>query len=323
MSRALIIDHNNFFLRYYIVNPSTSNNGNQIGGISGSLMGLQKTIKEIKPDRIIVCFDGAGGSRRRRSVNKEYKEGRTPPKLNWANPLLSEQDKEQNKAWQMLRLIEYYQYMPLYLLNFDDVEADDVIASVCQSEALKGWQKVVMSSDKDFIQLLNNETILYRPVQKEILNKKTATEKYGIHPNNFSLARSMVGDESDNIKGIKGAGLPTVAKRFSFLSEEKEYLIEDVLAYCNKMITEEKSKIKLYQEILNNVVRIKENYKLSQLSSPNISFQVKEKIKFILENNGLIWNKTKFCSMMIQDGFGSNDWSVLTQCFNRFIRDNK
>ena len=99
------------------------------------------------------------------------------------------------------------------------VEADDVIGYVTQYSKFKEHQKVIVSSDKDFFQLCNGNTILYRPIQKTILNEARVTEEYGIHPNNFALARAICGDKSDNIKGIQGAGLPTIAKRFPFMKK--------------------------------------------------------------------------------------------------------
>jgi 5'-3' exonuclease len=323
MNRVLIIDHNNFFLRYWIISGNISSNGDQIGGVVGSLKGLQKTVRDIRPDKIVICFDGAGGSRRRKIHNKNYKEGRKPPKMNWENPFLSDQDKEDNKMWQLKKVIEYYQCMPVHLLNFDDFEADDIISCVCQEDFFKGWQKVILSSDKDFIQLLNKETVLYRPIQNEVLNTKKVLEKYGINVNNFVLARAICGDDSDNLKGVKGAGLSTVAKRFPFLSEEKEYNIDSIISHCSRMITEEKSKVKVYQEIINNKKIIKENYDLMQLIVPSITYHVKEQIKNNISNDNLMWNKTKFYGMIMQDGISNTDWTTLVQCFNRYKRGNK
>ena len=70
--------------------------------------------------------------------------------------------------------------------------------------------------------------MLYRPIQKEILNQKTIIERFDIHPNNFAIARAMAGDKSDNIEGLGGMGLKTASKRFPFLKEEKEATLSDI-----------------------------------------------------------------------------------------------
>ena len=87
MKRLMVVDGNNAFIRHYIVNPSISTNGQPIGGLVGFLRGLQKLSRMIRPDGIVVVWDGAGGSRKRKSMVKTYKEGRKPVRLNNnANP---------------------------------------------------------------------------------------------------------------------------------------------------------------------------------------------------------------------------------------------
>ena len=75
MKRLLVIDALNMYFRAYIVDPSLSSNGQPIGGMKGFLKIFQKTIRETKPDRIIIAWDGAGGSRKRKTINKGYRRG--------------------------------------------------------------------------------------------------------------------------------------------------------------------------------------------------------------------------------------------------------
>ena len=96
------------FFRAYIVDPSLSSNGHPIGGIKGSLKILQKLVRESQPDKIIVCWDGAGGSIKRKQIKKDYKEGRAPIRLNRAFHHLSDDEAKQNRFFQELRLIEYF-----------------------------------------------------------------------------------------------------------------------------------------------------------------------------------------------------------------------
>ena len=89
----------------------------------------------------------------------------------------------------------------------EGVEADDLIGYTSASSIYKGWQKVIVSSDKDFFQLCDDETVVLRPIQKEVLNKNSILEKYKLHPSNFALARAIAGDKSDNLPGVQGVGL--------------------------------------------------------------------------------------------------------------------
>ena len=313
--RVLIIDQLNLFFRSYIVNPSLSKNGDPIGGLMGSIKSLQKVIRETSPDKVVICWDGPGGSKKRKLVHKEYKAGRKPLRLNRDIRHLSEDEEMKNKIWQQTRLIEYFEQMPVIQLMYPDIEADDIIAYVARMPAYKGKQKIILSSDKDFFQLLDNETILNRPIQKEILNKNMILEKFGIHPTNFTLARAMVGDRSDNLEGVGGIGLATVTKRFPFLSEEKTYSLEDIISFSKKRF--EETNMKAYSNLLDKKDIFYRNYKMMQLYSPSLSIGVKKSIKEICCSETNSFSKTEIRKMMIQDGFGDYDWSSLFQNFNR------
>ena len=315
----MIIDALNQFLRAYIVNPTLTSNGDPIGGTVGFLKILQKLCREVKPDKVIICWDGQGGSQRRKAVNKNYKSGRKPLRLNRDIKHLTEEQELQNKVWQQVRLVDYLNNFPITQLVFESIEADDVISFVCQVPQFKGWQKVIVSSDKDFFQLLDDETVVLRPTQNEVLNKNAIVEKFGIHPNNFAMARAIVGDKSDNLTGVPGVGLPTVAKRIPFLSEEKAYSIGEINKHC-KLV---ESNLKVYQNILDNESVVKENYKLMQLYSPSISVQTKKEIRNILTNTELTLDKTTTDGMMLEDGISKTSWLDLFIAFKKIIASNK
>ena len=81
-------------------------NGQPIGGSKGFLKILNKLTREIKPDKIFVVWDGEGGSARRKTVNKNYKAGRKPLRLNRDIRNMTEQEEEENKTWQQVRVLE-------------------------------------------------------------------------------------------------------------------------------------------------------------------------------------------------------------------------
>ena len=310
--RSLIIDGTNIFYRAYVVNPSLSNSGLPVGGLVGFLKSLQKLIREMKPTKVFVCWDGAGGSSRRRSVVSSYKEGRKAIRLNRSTGVsLSLEEENQSKLRQIMRLFEYLDNLPLIQLMHDGVEADDMISILCQE--LRGEQKIIVSSDKDFYQLLDDETIIYRPVQAVFKTKKDIVEEFQIHPNNFALARAVSGDKGDNLQGVKGAGLKTLAKRFPFLVEEKDYSLTDLVDACE----ETENKLKIHEGILDNYDKILKNYKIMQLYVPNVSFQVRDIVKNAKENYSRYYNKTEIVKMMFTDGFPQISWTDLFAHSNR------
>ena len=175
MKRVMIVDALNMYFRAYIVDPSLSTNGHPIGGVKGFMKILQKLSRDLKPDLIAICWDGPGGSNKRRQIVKEYKEGRKPIRLN-RDTDLSENEELENKIWQQTRAIEYINQLPVPQFMFPEVEADDVIAYIAHSQHFKGWQKIIVSSDKDFLQLCDEETVLFRPIQKKVHNRNNVIE---------------------------------------------------------------------------------------------------------------------------------------------------
>ncbi len=315
--RVLIVDALNAYLRAYIVDPSLSTNGQPIGGIKGFFKILQKLVRETRPNHVIVVWDGPDGSRKRKTMDKNYKAGRKPIRLNRAFHNLTESQELQNKIWQQSRVIEYFNNMPIIQFMIEQVEADDVISYLVQSPNYSGWQKIIVSNDKDFMQLCNEDTILWRPTKKELLNVNRIIEQTGVHPNNMALARSIIGDTSDNLPGIRGAGFASVKKRLPFLSSEKDYTVDDVIEYCENSGT----KLKFFTNIAEGQEIIEHNYKMMQLYSPQLSIQSKEHIKYSVENFECDFNKTEVIRLMREDGFGELNWDDLRAHLNKISKD--
>lgn len=318
--RVLIVDQLNLFFRNYIVNPSLSTDGMPIGGLRGCIQSLQKVIRESKPDKIVICWDGPGGSQKRKSLAKDYKAGRKPIRLNRAVRSLTEEQEVDNKIWQQARLVEYYNQIPVIQFMFDGIEADDIIAYVVKHKQLEDCEKIILSSDKDFFQLLDDKTVLYRPIQKEVLNKKDIVDKFDIHPTNFAMARAMAGDKSDNLEGIPGLGLKTISKRFPFLKEEKAATFPDVISHCAEQLKE--SKIKAFQNVLDSEDTLRHNYRMMQLYAPMLSIDAKNIINETLEDPDQTFNKTELLKMMMKDGFGEINFIDLFQHMNKIALDN-
>ena len=319
MKRVLIIDALNMFLRAYIVDPSLSTNGDPIGGFKGSLKIVQKLVRMTTPEEIVIVWDGPDGSRKRRTMDKNYKQGRKPIRLNRDIRNLSENEEVANKIWQQTRLVEYLNELPIIQLMLPAVEADDIISVVVQHPSYSGWQKVIVSSYKDFFQLCDGETIVFRPIQKQIVNQKNLVEQFGIHPKNFALARAIAGDKSDNLPGVGGVGLPTISKRFPFLSEDVSYDIDTLMEYSQ----EHAGKVKAYTNVLENREVVEENYRLMQLYTPSVSVQGRKKINYALDNFEPEFAKTTIKAMMIEDGFGVVNFVDMYAWMNKIVADSR
>jgi|TARA_R110002124_G_scaffold269243_4_gene437101 5'-3' exonuclease len=311
--RLLIIDALNAYLRAYIVDPSISANGQPMGGMKGFIKILQKLVRDTSPQEIVIVWDGPNGSQKRKSMDKNYKAGRKPIRLNRAFHNLTDDEELHNKIWQQSRLIEYVNEMPIVQIMLPEIEADDVISYLTRMSHYDGWQKVIISNDKDFMQLCDDETVLFRPTKKEVMSMKTITEQIGVHPTNMALARAMAGDASDNLKGVKGAGLPTIAKRLPFLAESRTVTIDEVVDYCEN--TEHSQKF--YENVVEAKELVEHNYNMMQLYSPQMSVQSKQKVDYAITEFECSFNKTSIIGMMMEDGFGELNWEDLKASLNK------
>ena len=318
MSRLLVIDSNNLFIRNYIVRGHISSNGIPIGGVIGYLQSLQMLIRETDPTEVVICWDAPGGSTRRRQVNKDYKAGRKPIRLNRSFRNLTEDQERENKIWQTSKMLEILNGLPVIQLMISGIEADDIIAYVVQHEKYKDWEHVIVSSDKDFFQLCSGLTTVYRPIQKKLMTRTNIVEEHGIHPNNFALARAMVGDKSDNINGIPRVGLKTVQKTFPFLVEERSATISDLM---NHLAEGKKSKTAL--SILENRSIIQENYQLMQLYVPDIEPISAQKISYNINEFEPEFNRTDFVVALTKDGLQNVRLDTLFSKMKQIVRNFK
>jgi len=316
MSKVMIIDGLNMFIRSYIVNPQMDKHGNPIGGCIGFLKSLQKVSKKFQPQEIIIVWDGHEGSQRKRALNKEYKEGRAPIRFNRRLIQLNPTEQAKNKAYQLIRLMEYLNILPVIQITIDFVEADDVIAYAARHLLYGFWKKIIVSSDKDFFQLCDDYTSVYRPIQDKIMTKESIIEEFKIHPNNFALARAIAGDSSDNLPGVPGVGLKTLAKRFPFLINEEESDCEKIVTNCAM----QGKRLKLHENIIKSEALVKNNYKIMQLYSPNI-----RPVNRIFIDNAIMYfepefSRLNFTKMLFSDDLGYVNFEELTRIMKNIKR---
>jgi len=294
--KILIVDATNNFIRNYAVVPTLSGTGEPNGGVIGFLRSLGLFARTFESDKIILIWDGPGGSSKRKAILKDYKEGRKPIRIN-RNYDFERIDPERNKIKQRLRLAEYLKDLPVIQLSIPDVEADDVVGYLVKY--YNEDEKIIVSNDKDFYQLISNKVQMYSPTKKEFITPDYLLENFGIPPVNFALARAIVGDESDNIKGVKGVGFKNLIKYFPFMSEQNKVTPQQLIDYASQQTG--KKEIKKYERFTNCTQLVIDNYQIMQLESPIMSVSSIRKIREGLEKKiGL--NATSFRIKLYEDG---------------------
>ena len=322
--KILICDGLNTFIRVFSAIPTTNDDGIHIGGIIGFLKSIAYTTKMLGTTRTIIVFDGRGGSSRRRKLYPEYKNKRRGKiRLNRINEYENIEDERHSMLMQLSRCVEYLETLPLTIISVDNVEADDVIAYIAK-QLLPKSNHIIMSTDKDFLQLVNNRISVWSPTKKKLYKPETLKEEYEITSNNFLTYRILEGDKSDNIPGVNGIGIKTAVKRFPQLLEEKNVSVDDLLKISNK----KKDELKIYQNVLDSKKQLRLNYKLMQLNNVDISGSAKLKINRTVNGKIQELAKANFQKMFIEDRmYGAlpdiDSWMRLSWAkLNRFAKIN-
>ena len=226
---VLLIDGLNTFIRVFTAVPTTNEDGVHIGGIVGFLRSVAFAINMVRPTRTIIVFDGKGGSKRRRKIFPQYKMGRKMShRLNRTHDFLTREEEKKMMVFQLNRIVQYLECLPLTIINMDNIEADDVIG-YCAKHIFKDSKSTIMSTDKDFLQLVDENIKVYSPTKKKMYDEEKVVEEYGISSHNFLLYRMLDGDVSDSIPGVKGVGLKSLIKHFPFLETSHKHTIEHIL----------------------------------------------------------------------------------------------
>ena len=298
--RILFIDGLNLFFRNFAVMNMVNPDGVHIGGLGGFFRSLGAMIRQIDPTQVYVVFDGAGSANNRKNINPLYKSGRDLQRItNW-DAFDDKQDEDDSKVDQMVRVIQYLKTLPVKTVSIDKVEADDIISYLSGVVIKDPKDKAfIVSSDKDFIQLVNDNVIVYRPMEKEYYTEQTVIDKYKMSPKNFILHKTLLGDNSDKIKGVKGLGEKGIYKKFPELME-RDMDLQDIFNICESKFKDHV----VYARVLQNMDEIENNYKIMNLENPMISNKEKEYLDKVVTSEIPPYIPDQFLAFYNQDKLG-------------------
>ena len=298
--RILMIDGLNLFFRNFAILNMVNPDGVHIGGLGGFFRSLGAMIRQMQPTQVYVIFDGAGSSNNRKNLLPEYKSGRDLQRItNW-DAFDDKDDEDDAKVDQMVRIIQYLKTLPVKVLTLDKVEADDIIAYLSDVTPQKKEDKVfIVSSDKDFLQLINENVIVYRPMEKEYYTVDTVVEKFKMSPTNLILYKTLMGDNSDKVAGIKGLGEKKLYKLFPELTTQ-EMTLEDIYNISVKKLKENV----IYARVIQNFSSLETNYKIMDLSKPMIDKNDEKYLDSVVKSKDILYLPDQFVSMYNTDQLG-------------------
>ena len=170
------------------------------------------------------------------------------------------------------RVIQYLNCLPVTTLSIDNVEADDIMAYIANEIYTDDKNRVtICSTDRDFLQLVNNRISVWSPIKKKMYTPSVMQEEFGFSSKNYLLYRSFIGDKSDNIPGLKGVGPKSLIKYFPVFSEDRELTVEEIVQYANDV----DKKYKVHSLVSENKELLELNYKLMQLKEVDINGNAK------------------------------------------------
>ena len=298
--KVLLIDGLNLFFRNFAMLNMVNPDGVHIGGLGGFLRSLGALINQTQPTSVYVVFDGAGSATNRKNLLPEYKSGRNLQRItNW-EVFEDLGDEHDAKVDQIVRLIEYLKMLPIKTTVIDKVEADDIIAVLSKKLVEKFNSTVfIVSSDKDFVQLVTDKIILYRPMEKEYYNTDTVKEKFGVLSENFIIYKTLLGDNSDKIPGVKGLGEKGIFKKFPELTEKK-LTLEDIFDISTRKFKEHV----VYSRIVHDRTKLENSYKIMDLSVPMVDEQQIEYLDYLIDEKFPDLNTKLFIQLYNEDKLG-------------------
>lgn len=294
----MFIDGMNLFLRNFAILNYINENGVHIGGLAGFLRSLGSLITQLSPTSVYIVFDGIGSSINRKNLIPEYKSGRNVNRItNW-DVFENINEEYDSKIDQISRLIHYLKCLPVKVISLDKVEADDIIAHMTHYMVEKFDSKCfIVSSDKDFIQLVNDNITIFRPTEKEFYTPKTVKDKFEILPENFILYKTLIGDNSDKIKGIKNLGPKTLIQKFPEL-KQKVLSLEDIITISSSKYKEHA----IYSQIVFDRDMLERNFKVMDLKTPLLDENEKNIIEQHILENPYSLNIEDFLTLYNEDG---------------------
>ena len=297
-NRVLIVDGLNLYLRAFAVNGALNDNGVPVGGLTGFLRSLAYAIREVNPTRVIVVYDGQGGSQRRRKIHPEYKANRKPGKriTRWDAFKNATEEKDAMKI-QFSRLIEYLDFLPINVISIDKIEADDTIAYIAHT--LLDEDVTILSADQDFLQLVDERITVWSPTKKKFYTPRMVEADYGVPAHNFLMYKVLMGDKSDNIEGVKGLGPKKLPKIVPDLLTQTTLDLDFILEHAGK------GEEPMHKKISESATQLRLNEELMDLKNPPISGELKLQIARLIEAPINLLSRNDFIMMYSDDQLGN------------------
>lgn len=256
----LIVDAMNTLIRSFSLLKAMNPSGAHVGGLVGFLRSLGYVTRIFDPTRVLIIWDGKGGSANRKNIDPNYKSQRATSRITHWGLYDSKEEEMEALIGQLYRTQDYLECLPVQQMMAEKLEADDIMAYLAKRASNAGKKVTIVSSDKDFLQLIDDNIEVYAPVKKMTFSKDNIFEELKVLPSNYNIVKALLGDNSDNLTGVKGLGIKTIVSEFPKLLTEVS-----TLEYVYKTAEEKLDGKKVFAKIIHNWDKVETNFKLMDL----------------------------------------------------------
>lgn len=295
----LVIDAMNMLIRSFSLLKAMNPTGTHIGGLVGFLRSLGYVTRIFDPTRVVVIWDGKGGSGNRQNIDPNYKAQRATSRITHWGLYDTREEEQEALISQLFRTKDYLECLPLQQIVMEKLEADDIMAYLAKRASAAGKKVTIVSSDKDFLQLVDSNIEVYAPVKKKTFTKDNIFEELKVLPTNYNVVKALLGDNSDNLQGVKGLGIKTIVSEFPKLLTEKTDL-DYVYKICETKLDDKKVK-KIFPKIITQWDRVETNFKLMDLHNTSLDDNEIEYVESILKADIPDLQTGVFLSLLDQD----------------------
>ena len=278
----LVIDAMNMLIRSFSLLKAMNPSGHHVGGLVGFLRSLGYVTRIFDPTRVVVVWDGKGGSANRKNIDPNYKANRATSRITHWGLYDSKAEEQEALIAQLYRTQDYLDCLPLQQIIIEKLEADDIIAYLAKQASKNNKKVTIVSSDKDFLQLVNSNINVYAPVKKKTFTSSNILDELKVLPENYNIVKALLGDNSDNLQGVKGLGIKTILSEWKSFAYDLLASLQDVWDHCETQLEEKKPK-KIFAKIIHNWDRVETNYELMNLHKTVLDDREKEHILNVIK----------------------------------------
>ena len=296
----LIVDAMNTLIRSFSLLKAMNPSGAHIGGLVGFLRSLGYVTRIFDPTRVLIVWDGKGGSSNRKNIDPNYKAQRATSRITHWGLYDNKEEETEALIGQLFRTQDYLECLPLQQIVIEKLEADDIIAYLAKRASNAGKKVTIVSSDKDFYQLIDKNIQVYAPVKKKTFTMNNIKEEIGVLPQNYNIVKALLGDNSDNIPGVKGLGIKTILSEWKSFTYDKNASLQDIYDHCETQLDQEKPK-KIFAKILHNWNRVMTNFELMNLHHSTLDEKEVKYVEDIFKSDIPSLQTGVFLSLLDQD----------------------